>query len=265
MRSRTVRVAGYIAIALACLLLWPHRWGGSMTYVITHGVSMEPRFSTGDLAVLRTSSSYDVGDVAAYRSARLDTVVMHRIVAKTPAGYTFRGDNNGFTDPDVVPPRALLGKLVTRVPDVGGPLRWFVDPLHLAVAVGGIVLLFSGREPSPVVPSPRPTGDILVVRITALRLPRELATADVEDAAELRALAAAHGLAVLRDDTADYVLQGGLAFRCPHVTPVRRRATGRDWQYPVEGQVMATSRVRGRAAGSARPVQVTGVRSLTAS
>ena len=233
MRSRPVQIAGYIAIAAACLLLWPQRWGGSMTYIITHGVSMEPRFSTGDLAVLRTSSSYDVGDIAAYRSDRLHTVVMHRITAKSPAGYRFRGDNNDFTDPDVVPPRALLGKLVTRVPDVGGPLRWFVDPLHLAIAIGGIFLLFSGREPSPVVPGPRPTGDPLVVRITALRLPHDLPTADVEEPVELRALAAAHGLAILRDDTADHVLQGGLVFRCPHVLPVRRPATGRDWNYPL--------------------------------
>src|SRR5690242_17225954 len=131
MRSKPVQVAGYIAIAAACLLLWPQRWGGSMTYVITHGVSMEPRFSTGDLAILRTSSAYDVGDVAAYRSPRLHTVVMHRITAKTPAGYTFRGDNNDFTDPDVVPPKAVLGKLVTRVPKAGRLLTWFVDPLHL--------------------------------------------------------------------------------------------------------------------------------------
>src|SRR3954452_19623086 len=205
MRSRPVQVAGYLAIAAACLLLWPQRWGGSMTYVITHGVSMEPRFSTGDLAVMRTARSYDVGDVAAYRSARLHTVVMHRIVSKNPAGYGFRGDNNDFNDPDVVPRSALLGKLLTRVPDVGGPLRWFVDPLHLALAVGGIFLLFSGREQSPVVPGPRPTGDPLVVRITALRLPHDLPVAEVEDAEDLRSLARSHGLAILRDDSADYV------------------------------------------------------------
>src|SRR6476620_2805715 len=162
-----MQVAGYVVLAAACLLLWPQRWGGSMTYVITHGVSMEPRFSTGDLAILRTSSSYDVGDVAAYRSARLHTVVMHRITARTPAGYRFRGDNNDFTDPDLVPRGAVLGTLVTRVPKAGLALRWFVDPLHLAVAIGGIFLLFGGsREPSPVVPGPRPTGDPLVVRIT---------------------------------------------------------------------------------------------------
>ena len=232
MRSRPVQIAGYIAIAAACLLLWPQRWGGSMTYVITHGTSMEPRFSTGDLAVLRTASSYDVGDVVAYRSARMKTVVMHRIVSKAPAGYGFRGDNNDFADPDLVPRSALLGKLVTRVPKAGEPLRWFADPVHLALAIGGIFLLFSSREPSPVVSSPRPTGDPLVVRITALRLPHDLPTAEVADAADLRALAAAHGLAILRDDTADYVLQAGLVLRCPHVQAVRRRSTGRDWGYP---------------------------------
>src|SRR4051812_16541528 len=232
MRSRAVQVAGYIAIAAACLLLWPSRWGGSMTYVITHGTSMEPRFSSGDLAVLRAAPSYDVGDIAAYRSTRMKTVVMHRITARSPAGYSFRGDNNDFTDPDVVPRGALLGKLVTSVPNVGGPLRWFVDPLHLAIAIGGIFLLFSGRESPPEPSVLRPVAAPIVVRIKAFRLPHDLPRAEVEDADDLRALAAAHGLAILRDDDADYVLQGGLVFRCPHVASVRRPATGRDWRYP---------------------------------
>jgi signal peptidase I len=228
-----VHLAGYGVLAAACLLLWPSRWGGSMTYVITHGTSMEPRFSSGDLAILRSSDGYDVGDIAAYRSARMKTVVMHRITAKTPAGYSFRGDNNDFTDPDVVPRREVLGKLVTSVPNVGGPLRWLVDPLHLALAIGGIFLLFSKRE-SALAPVLGPASDPIVVRIKAFRLPADLPRAEVVDASDLLALARAHGLAILRDESADYVLQGGLVFRCAHTASVRRRATGRDWAYPDE-------------------------------
>ena len=242
MRRRSVHVAGYVVLAALCLLLWPQRRGGSMTYVITHGVSMQPGFAAGDLAILRTSDRYDVGDVAAYRSDELETIVMHRILTKGPAGYTFKGDNNDFVDPEVVQDEQLLGTLVLRLPKVGAGLRWLVDPLHLALAIGGLFLLLSDRrrsdEPAPPAAAAAAAGGPLVVRITALRLPQELPTADVSHPEDLAALALAHGLAVLRDATTDYVLQGGLVLR--HVRAVegvepalrRRSSTGRDWQYP---------------------------------
>lgn len=249
-RSRAVHIGGYVVLAALCLLLWPQRWGGSMTYVITHGVSMQPSFHAGDLAILRTSTSYDVGDVAAYRSDTLKTIVMHRILTKGPAGYTFKGDNNDFVDPGVVTDEQLLGTLVLRLPKVGAGVRWLVDPLHLVLAIGGLFLLFSDRrtseDPAPAVPAAAAAaGGPLVVRITALRLPQELPTADVSHPEDLAALAVAHGLAVLRDETTDYVLQGGLVFR--HVRAVqgsepaprvRRPSTGRDWQYPADATVI---------------------------
>ena len=57
---------------------WSSRWiwyffappalGGSTTYVFTDGVSMEPRFHTGDLVLVRSQSSYHVGEIVAYRN-----------------------------------------------------------------------------------------------------------------------------------------------------------------------------------------------------
>ena len=80
--------------ALGWLFLAPHQIGGTTTYVVTHGVSMEPNFHTGDLAVLRAQQSYHVGEVVAYRSATLHTVVMHRVVGVGGGTFTFKGDNN---------------------------------------------------------------------------------------------------------------------------------------------------------------------------
>jgi hypothetical protein len=174
---------------------------------------------------------------------------MHRVLTKGPAGYTFKGDNNDFVDPGIVSEKQLLGSLVLRVPKVGAGLRWIVDPLHLVLAIGGLFLLFSDRRKDEPVPAPAvplaAAGGPLVVRITALRLPQELPTADVSHPEDLAALALAHGLAVLRDETTDYVLQGGLVFR--HVRAVevaapeprrRRPSTGRDWQYPQHADVI---------------------------
>jgi hypothetical protein len=48
-------------LILGCLWFYfaPTQLGGTTTYVVTHGVSMEPRFHTGDLAIVRSQSSYD--------------------------------------------------------------------------------------------------------------------------------------------------------------------------------------------------------------
>jgi signal peptidase I len=241
--KRGVHAAAWVALVVAAFVLWPQRWGGTMTYDITHGTSMQPTFHTGDLAVLRKSSRYDVGDVAAYRSPSLHTTVMHRIKTKTAKGYTFKGDNNDFVDPDTVTDDELLGKLLFRVPSVGKYLSWFADPLHLALTIGAIFLLFSDRRERPVASpaAPAPSGGAppLVVKIKALRLPQELPTADLEDGADLEKLAQLHGIAILRDATADYLLQGGLLYRyvregaAQAPMPQRRRpgAHGRDWDY----------------------------------
>jgi signal peptidase I len=244
MHRRGRNVAGYIAIALVALVLWPQRFGGSMTYDITHGTSMQPTFRTGDLAVLRKAGSYHVGEVAAYRSPTLHTTVMHRIKTQTAKGYTFQGDNNNVVDPDVVTDKQLLGKLVVRVPKVGLGLSWLLKPINLLLAIGALFLLFSDSKNSkavaPIAPvaAPGELAEPLVLRITALRLPQELPTAEVETAADLVQLARLHGIAVLRDDTTDYVMQGGMLFRHVRaleaaVSEPRRRTSpqGRDWVY----------------------------------
>jgi hypothetical protein len=38
---------------------------GAVGSVATHGISMEPRFHTGDLAIVRAADDYKVGDVTA--------------------------------------------------------------------------------------------------------------------------------------------------------------------------------------------------------
>jgi signal peptidase I len=112
---------------------------GKPLLVTTHGISMEPRFHTGDLAVLLPADSYHVGDVVAYRSSALKTVVMHRIVKIDNGHYTFKGDNNSWLDPAPATRGELLGKLALRVPQ-GGVMLPKVRSLA-PFALAGIVLL----------------------------------------------------------------------------------------------------------------------------
>jgi len=127
-------------IALAAVAWWylaPTRVGGSTTYVATHGISMEPRFHTGDLAIVRPAANYKVGEIVAYHSDLLHTVVLHRIVGLRGNLYLFKGDNNDFIDPRPVPRADLIGKLWLHIPRGGVALAI----VHTPVGVGALIAI----------------------------------------------------------------------------------------------------------------------------
>ena len=128
----------------------PTAIGGSTRYVVTSGVSMEPRFHTGDLALVRPAGQYKVGEIVAYWSTLLHTVVLHRIHAIDGNTYVFKGDNNDFLDP-VHPTRAeLLGKLWLHIPGGGKWLDALHSPVIAAVVCGllaaGLLFGFGERD-----------------------------------------------------------------------------------------------------------------------
>lgn len=146
--ARVASTSALVALVLAAVwLFWPTGLGGGTTYVVTHGTSMEPGFSTGDLAILRPASGYAIGDVVAYDSPTLDTVVMHRIVAVDGDRFVLRGDNNDWLDEDRPTAEGLLGALFLRVPRGGEALDALTSPAALAL-IGGTglaVMVITGR------------------------------------------------------------------------------------------------------------------------
>ena len=138
--SRVVAI-GLVVVATAVMaMLWPARLGGRMAYVTTHGSSMEPSLRHGDLVAVRTASTYRVGDVVAYRSRLLDTVVLHRIVAVHDGRYTFKGDNNDWLDREQPTSDDLIGKLALRIPGLGRRLGW----ARLAIPPAAALLILGG-------------------------------------------------------------------------------------------------------------------------
>ncbi|HET9186370.1 MAG TPA: signal peptidase I, partial [Acidothermaceae bacterium] len=131
-------------LALGWYFFAPSGLGGKTSYVVTHGVSMEPQFHTGDLAILRAAPEYRVGDVVGYRSATLGTIVMHRIVADDGGVFTFKGDNNSWTDPDHPTRADLIGRLALRVPHGGRYLASVDSTAGRVVAGGALALLLLG-------------------------------------------------------------------------------------------------------------------------
>src|SRR6478752_2095403 len=120
---RAASASAVAALLLAAVwVLWPIGLGGGTVYVTTHGISMQPRFHTGDLAILRAADHYSVGDVVAYESPTLKTTVMHRIVALDGQRFVIQGDNNSWLDPDHPSRDLVLGKLWLRIPRGGTAL-----------------------------------------------------------------------------------------------------------------------------------------------
>lgn len=144
---RGVLVSGALLILgiVAWLTLAPDRIGGSARYVTTTGDSMAPRFETGDLALVRPADQYRVGDIVAYRSPLLNTVVLHRIIARDGDRYVLKGDTNDFIDPDRPARDELIGRLWLRVPRAGMVLDGLRTPAIAAALSGGVaVLLLAG-------------------------------------------------------------------------------------------------------------------------
>jgi signal peptidase I len=138
---RTIWAGAVVAVAVAgwLWLLMPTALGGQTSYISTDGNSMQPQFHTGDLAVLRPADHYGVGDVVAYHSALLHTVVMHRIVAAQNGYYTFKGDSNAWLDPEHPTAGDFLGKLTAQVPQGGVWLNRLSNPPALGLAVFGLL------------------------------------------------------------------------------------------------------------------------------
>jgi signal peptidase I len=140
------RCSGLLLAVVAVALVWPVSAGGQFGYVTTHGISMEPRFHTGDLAVVHPVSEYRVGDITAYHNRMLHTIVLHRIVAIDGDRYTFKGDNNSWLDQERPVRSQLIGTLVLRVPHGGVWLRRLISPPALGLAA--FALLATGAAAS---------------------------------------------------------------------------------------------------------------------
>lgn len=114
--SFLVMVAGWF------LFLAPPALGGSTSYVVIHGTSMNPVYATGDLVLVRPRPAYRPGDIAAYPvdMGGRTNVVIHRVIGGLDTGeLVLQGDNRDQPDPWHPRPSEVIGSPVVRVPGVG--------------------------------------------------------------------------------------------------------------------------------------------------
>jgi len=144
MAGRRIRRIGAIFVMVVGLTVIATLATGEVALVTTHGISMEPRFHTGDLAVIVPAAQYHVGDVVGYHSPLLHIVVLHRIVAEHAGLFTFKGDNNSFLDPVRLTGSAIEGRLWLHIPQGGTVLGWFRSPAVLGLLAFLVVALGLG-------------------------------------------------------------------------------------------------------------------------
>ena len=147
-RSSLLRTGVGAALLVAFVGLWaafaPSQLGGSATYVSTFGTSMNPMLHKGDLVLVKPESDYHVGQVVAYHSDSLHTVVLHRIVNRDGDRYVFKGDNNTWLDTDHPTKAQLIGSMQLMLPGMGDKLALLHTPLGMGSAAAAVVVPFFG-------------------------------------------------------------------------------------------------------------------------
>lgn len=142
----TLARAGTAVLAVLCCAaaaaLGLSTMGGAV--VATRGVSMNPVYHQGDLVVIAPAETYGVGDIAAFRSAQSDELVLHRIVGGDAAGFVFQGDNNASVDPLEPSAEQVIGRAVLHLPRAGTWLQRLLSPPAVA-AYAFLLLMCGGR------------------------------------------------------------------------------------------------------------------------
>jgi signal peptidase I len=150
---RLLRVASLCATVAVAAAAWyflaPAGLGGSTSYAVVYGSSMEPHLHRGDLVILRGRHDYTRGEVVGYHSHELHRNVLHRIVGRRGSGFVFKGDNNNFLDPEQPRAGQLFGSEWVVAPHLGGVLERLRSPRNAAIAAGLAVLLIAGAGAGP--------------------------------------------------------------------------------------------------------------------
>jgi signal peptidase I len=147
---RLLLLIGAVLVAVTWFTwLRPTALGGSASYVIVQGSSMEPTYSDGDLVLIREGASYTQGDIIAFRAGGTfddPTRIIHRIVGDAANGaFITQGDNRDRTDPWTPGADDIIGRAVLHVP-MAGQLAGFLTRPELFAALGGAAVIVGGER-----------------------------------------------------------------------------------------------------------------------
>ncbi|MFC7275501.1 signal peptidase I [Paractinoplanes rhizophilus] len=105
-----------------------------ISYVATHGTSMNPVYYEGDLVFVVKADSYRVGEIVAYHGDVPGQRILHRIIGGDgAAGFVVKGDNNESIDPLTPTDDEMIGRAVLHVPHGGIWLKPLLGPSGLGM------------------------------------------------------------------------------------------------------------------------------------
>jgi len=149
MIRRLYRVATVAVIAVVVMLwaftLRPQVLGGPATFVAVRGTSMVPTYQHGDLVVVESIGSYEVGQVVAYRVPAGEVgaghVVIHRIVGGDAThGFAMKGDHNTAPDPWMPKQADMVGIASFRLANAGRLVSLVQQPVIMGGLASAIVV-----------------------------------------------------------------------------------------------------------------------------
>jgi signal peptidase len=158
---RSLRTARWLKVA-ACvtlLVLWamflrPTWLGGTATYILVRGDSMEPTHTNGDFLFITAQPAYGPGDVVAFRVPEGEIgagkLVVHRIIDTGDQGFLLQGDNNPAADPWRPSQVDIAGRVMLALPAVGRVIAIALSPAvaaSIATALMVMVVLARGSRP----------------------------------------------------------------------------------------------------------------------
>jgi signal peptidase I len=138
--------AAVLLVAAAAIAIALQMFGGPLTYVVVSGHSMEPALHTNDVAVVLRRTSYERGDVVAFRvpagEAGAGGIVIHRVLGGTSrAGYLTQGDNRTGRDRWRPKPEDVIGEMAFHVPKLGLASAFLGSPAGLGLAAALLAFL----------------------------------------------------------------------------------------------------------------------------
>jgi signal peptidase I len=146
---RVIGLSLSIGFFLAWFLLFaPRAVLGPATYAIVNGVSMEPRYETGDLVVARYEGSYQIGQEVVFNAD--GRLVVHELYSgNANTGWRTKGIHNTWVDPWILENKNIYGSVWFHIPQVAVVFTWIkLNPFGFAgiIALISVIPLFVVRR-----------------------------------------------------------------------------------------------------------------------
>jgi signal peptidase I len=121
---------------------------GIITSYANISESMGSAIPLGSVVVVKSFSSYQVGDIISYYAqvSEETAIVTHRITAIGGNVYLTKGDANMLADRELVRPRLIIGKVILTIPYLGYFLNFSKSLLGVIFSIIGPALVIISLE-----------------------------------------------------------------------------------------------------------------------